>query len=135
MGFFYIGGKTNNSVNGYVKIGESNKKYLSSRVAQIRKKQGNFVIFKYLEIQNSTCAMTRAIEGHVRFVLENAGYVLVGNDHFAFPITPNNKKEKYQKFTEIALQAAYQYCEMMKIEYEIKDPNPKARKTCRKKKK
>ena len=84
MGFFYIGAKTNNYKNGYMKIGETNQKYLSSRIAQIRKKQGNFVVLAYLEISESTSAMTRAIESYVRFKLERQDYEMVQNDHFVF---------------------------------------------------
>lgn len=120
MGFFYIGAKTNNYKNGYMKIGETNQKYLSSRIAQIRKSQGNFVVLAYLEISESTSAMTRAIESYVRFKLERQGYEMVQNDHFVFPISAETKDAQFAQFTALAISAACHFCEMEHIAYQVK---------------
>ena len=91
MGYFYAGGKTNQQIHARGKIGESNQKYLSSRVGKIRNDEGNFVVFEYLEIPNSTKAITRSIEGDVRLMLERAGYKNIQNDHFVWKLQKNAK--------------------------------------------
>lgn len=135
MGYFYVGGKTNQRVNAYVKIGETNQKKLSSRVALIRFQEGNFVVFKYLEIPNSTQAMTRAIEGDVRFALERDGYHNIQNDHFEWKTTPATKLAEYQEFVDKAIAYAEQYCQMRGIEYTVKNGDPKARRNVKRRKK
>lgn len=131
MGYFYIGGKTNQKTNGYLKIGETNQKYLSQRVGHIRMHEGNFVVFKYLEIPDSTLSMTRAIEGHVRLMLEWGGWHQVQNDHFTCAITPETRDEIYQKFTEEAVRYACEYCDMTGIKYTVKKAKENARKNHR----
>lgn len=131
MGFFYVGGKTNQRVNGYGKIGETNLKYLSQRIGCIRQKEGNFFVFKYLELPNSTQAVTRSVEGHVRFMLERDGYKNIQNDHFEWKTTSEQKMRDYTEFAEKAISYAEQYCNMVGIEYIVKEGNPNARKTCR----
>ena len=120
MGFFYIGAKTNNYKNGYMKIGETNQKYLSSRIAQIRQKQGNFVVLAYLEIPGSSAATTRAIESYARFKLERQGYEMVQNDHFVFPMSAETKEAHFARFTALAISAACHFCEMEHIAYQVK---------------
>lgn len=120
MGFFYIGAKTNNYKNGYMKIGETNQKYLSSRIAQIRKNQDNFVVLAYLEIPNSSTATTRAVESYVRFKLEQHGYEMIQNDHFVFPISAETKDAQFAQFTALAISAACHFCEMEHIAYQVK---------------
>lgn len=131
MGFFYVGGKTNQRVNGYGKIGETNLKYLSQRVSNIRQKEGNFFVFKYLEIPNSTQAITRAVEGHVRFMLERDGYKNIQNDHFEWKTTSEQKMNDYMAFAELAISYAEQYCKMFDIAYTLKEGKANARRTCR----
>lgn len=135
MGYFYIGGKTNNSVNGYLKIGETNQKQLSKRIALIRYQEGNFVVFKYLDIPGSTPAMTRAIEGHVRFMMERDGWNQVQNDHFTVDMRDKDKAEIFQVFTASALKYAEAYCQMVGITYEVKDGDPKAKRNHKPRKK
>lgn len=128
MGFVYAGGKTNQKTNGYLKIGETNQKYLSQRVADIRRKEGNFVVFKYLEIPNSTQAVTRAIEGHARFMLEAEGWENVQNDHFVIRMTPSTKEAIYRDFVDSAIKHMTAYCNMVGISYIIHEGDPTARK-------
>ena len=122
MGFFYAGFKTNNSKNGYMKIGETNQKYLSSRIGKIRYDQSNFVVYDYMEIKNSTPSMTRAIEGHVRFRLEQFGLKQIQNDHFEYAIKSfcNDKETEFDYLSKKAMQYAMEYCNMMNIAYEVK---------------
>ena len=129
MGFVYAGCKTNNSVNAYAKIGETNRKYLSSRIGEIRHSEGNFVVLYYIEIKDSTPAMTKAIEGHMRFLLEKAGYVNTQNDHFVWKTNKNVKMQEYETFAKMAIDAACEYCDFMGIKYELKTGKPNARKT------
>ena len=131
MGYFYVGAKTNQHINAYSKIGETNAKYLSTRISQIRHAEGNFVVLKYLSIPNSTQALTRAIEGDVRFMLERDGYHNIQNDHFEWQTTPANKMLEYNEFANRAIQYAIQYCIMRNIEYTVHEGNPTARRTCR----
>ena len=135
MGFVYVGGKTNQKTNGYVKIGETNKKYLSSRVGEIRAKEGNFVVFKYLEIPDSTLSVTRAIEGHARMMLERDGYQQVQNDHFELAVTPETKDVLYRNFADRAIFYMEQYCAWTGIPYEVKMGNPQARKNVKRREK
>ena len=133
MGYVYAGGKTNQSVNGYVKIGETNQRYLSQRIGVIRQKEGNFVVFKYLEIPNSTKAITRAIEGHARMMLEREGFQNVQNDHFEFPMTKYTKHALYTDFVDRAIDHMTAYCNMCGIDYIVREGDSKARKTVRRK--
>ena len=135
MGYFYAGGKTNQKTNAYCKMGETNQKYLSSRVGVIRNTEGNFFVIKYLEIPNSTQAITRAIEGHVRFMLEREGYKNVQNDHFVWKTAPDRKMQEYTTFAERAMYHAKKYCELIGIEYIEHEGDPAARRTCRRRKK
>lgn len=135
MGYFYAGGKTNQRVNGYGKMGETNQKYLSARVAAIRHSEGNFVVFKYLEIPNSTQAVTRAVEGHVRFMLERVGYQNVQNDHFVWRSEKGQMMQDYINFTDKAIEFAKQYCEMVGIKYVEKVGKTTVKKTVTHKKK
>lgn len=135
MGFVYAGGKTNQKTNGYLKIGETNQKYLSMRVGEIRAREGNFVVFKYLEIPNSSLSVTRAIEGHARMMLERDGYQQVQNDHFVVNMTPATKDAIYNEFVNRAIQHMTAYCDMMGIEYIVKEGKPTARKNHRKREK
>ena len=131
MGYFYVGAKTNQHKQASGKIGETNLKYLSTRIGQIRHKEGNFVVIKYLSIPNSTQAMTRAIEGDVRFMLEKDGYHNVQNDHFEWATCPATKMMEYKDFADKAITYAEQYCIMRGIEYTVHEGNPDARRTCR----
>ena len=134
MGYYYAGGKTNQHTNAYAKNGETNQRLLSSRISTIRNIEGNFVVFKYLELPNSTQAITRAIEGHVRLCLERDGYKNVQNDHFVWKTTPETKMQDYLDFAEKSMKYAKEYCEFMQIPYIEHDGDPKARKTCKKRK-
>lgn len=134
MGWIYAGGKTNQKTNAYAKMGETNVKYLSTRISNIRFKEGNFVVFKYLEIPNSTSALTKAIEGHLRFMLERDGYHNIQNDHFEWKTTPEKKMQEYMKFAETSMKYAKQYCKMVGVKYIEHDGNMNARRTCRHKK-
>lgn len=134
MGYVYVGGKTNQSINGYVKIGETNQTYLSTRISEIRHKEGNFVCFQYLEIPNSTSAITRAIEGHTRMMLEREGYNNVQNDHFTMPITKDTKESIYKAFVDRAIYHMASYCDMCSIAYIVKEGNTSARRNVRHKK-
>jgi len=131
MGFIYCGFKTNNSKNGYMKIGESNQKYLSQRIGQIRKTQKNFVVYDYLEIPNSTKDMTMAIEGHVRFRLAQFGLHHVQNDHFEYIVKQyaNDKETEYNFLSNTAMLYAIEYCDLMNIHYERKNDKRNLRKT------
>jgi len=131
MGFIYCGFKTNNSKNGYMKIGESNQKYLSQRIGQIRNTQKNFVVYDYLEIDNSTPALTRAIEGHIRFRLEQFGLNQVQNDHFTYTIGhySNDKETEYNFLSKTAMLYAMEYCDLMGIQYTLKNDKRNLRKT------
>lgn len=131
MGWVYAGGKTNQKTNAYAKMGETNQKYLSMRVGEIRHREGNFVVFKYLEIPNSTTAMTRAIEGHLRYKMECEGYHNIQNDHFEWQTTPETKMQEYMEFAERAMYHAKQYCQMNNIVYIEHDGDLNARRTCR----
>lgn len=131
MGYFYAGGKTSQRTTARGKIGETNQKYLSQRVAQIRNKENNFVVFEYLSIPNSTPAMTRAIEADVRFMLERAGYVNVQNDHFEWRTTRESKMSEYADFASLAIDYAEQYCVLRGIEYTRSKGNENARKSCK----
>ena len=134
MGYFYAGGKTSQRTTARGKIGETNQKYLSQRVAQIRNKENNFVVFEYLSIPNSTPAMTRAIEADVRFMLERAGYVNVQNDHFEWRTTRESKMSEYADFASLAIDYAEQYCVLRGIEYTRSKGNENARKSCKRRK-
>lgn len=134
MGYFYAGGKTSQRTTARGKIGETNQKYLSQRVAQIRNKENNFVVFEYLSIPNSTPAMTRAIEADVRFMLERAGYVNVQNDHFEWRTTKESKMNEYADFASLAIDYAEQYCVLRGIEYTRSKGNKNARKSCKRRK-
>ena len=134
MGYFYAGGKTSQRTTARGKIGETNQKYLSQRVAQIRNKENNFVVFEYLSIPNSTPAMTRAIEADVRFMLERAGYVNVQNDHFEWRTTKESKMSEYVDFASLAIDYAEQYCVLRGIEYTRSKGNENARKSCKRRK-
>ena len=134
MGYFYAGGKTSQRTTARGKIGETNQKYLSQRVAQIRNKENNFVVFEYLSIPNSTPAMTRAIEADVRFILERAGYVNVQNDHFEWRTTRESKMSEYADFASLAIDYAEQYCVLRGIEYTRSKGNENARKSCKRRK-
>ena len=131
MGYVYAGGKTNQWANGYTKIGETNQRYLSTRVGEIRHKEGNFVVFRYLEIPNSTPAITRAIEGHARMMLERDGWHNIQNDHFEMPVTKDTRDPIYNKFVDDAIYYMEQYCAWTGIPYEVKNGNPDARKNVR----
>ena len=134
MGYFYAGGKTNQQTHAKAKIGETNQRYLSTRVGQVRKKEGNFVVFEYLEIPNSTQAITRAIEGDVRLMMERAGYVNVQNDHFVWETDKHNKMDEYKRFSHLAIQFAMDYCDFRSIPYIHHFADGKARKNVRKRK-
>ena len=135
MGYVYAGGKTNQQIHAKAKIGESNQKYLSSRIGKIRNDEGNFVVFEYLEIPNSTKAITRSIEGDVRLMMERAGYKNIQNDHFIWETTRENKMEDYKRFSHLAIQFAMAYCDFRGIPYIHHIANGKARKTVKKRKK
>lgn len=134
MGYVYAGGKTNQKINARAKMGESNQKYLSQRVQVIRHTEGNFVVFEYLEIPNSTHAMTKAIEGHMRFKLECIGYQNVQNDHFVWQTTKERKMQEYAEFSHAAITFAIEYCEQNNIPYVHKMGNMNARRTVKRKK-
>ena len=119
MGYFYVGGKTNQRTNAYVKIGETNQERLIRRIQNIRCKEGNFSLFKYLVFENSTKALTKAVEGHTRFMLEKIGYKNIQNDHFEWRTTPAKKKKEYAIFADNAIKYAIEYCEMMGISYQL----------------
>lgn len=129
MGYFYTGAKTNQRINARGKIGETNQKYITGRIGQIRKDEGNFFLLKYLEIPNSTSAMTKAIEGHARYMLEKDGYKHVQNDHFVWTTTKEEKMNDYNVFSEKAITYAKQYCDFMGITYIECEGNPNARRT------
>ena len=133
MGFIYCGFKTNNSKNGYMKIGETNRVYLSQRIAEIRHAQKNFVVYDYMEIKDSTPAMTRAIEGHVRFRLEQFGLKQVQNDHFVYDIKTyfSTKEDEFNYLSNKAMNFAKEYCDAMKIAYEIKSDKRNLKKIAR----
>lgn len=119
MGYFYVGGDTYRKTIAYVKIGETNQKYLHRRVREICVKEKHFTIFKYLKIENSTSALTKAVEGHVRLMLEREGYLNLGLDHFGWSTTPTEKLKEYCAFTESAVKYAIEYCEMIGASYQI----------------
>ena len=129
MGYFYAGGKTNQRINGYGKVGETNQKYLSQRIGYIRATEGNFVVFEYLEIPNSTQAMTRAVEGYVRWKLEVEGYHNIQNDHFEWTTTIENKMKDYLEFANKALFYGEQFCQREKIFYIRIEEKETAKKT------
>ena len=129
MGYFYVGAKTNQKINAKGKIGETNQKYISGRMGQIRKDEGNFFLLKYLEIPNSTSAMTKAIEGHARYMLEKEGYKHIQNDHFIWITTKEQKMIDYKIFSDKAIEYAKQYCDFMGISYIEHEGNSKARRT------
>ena len=134
MGYVYVGGKTNQKINGYGKVGETNQKYLSQRVGQIRAKEGNFVVFQYLEIPHSTQATTRAIEGYIRWKLECDGYHNIQNDHFEWTTTIENKMRDYLEFANKALFYGEQFCQREKIFYIRKEAKENAKKTVKRRK-
>lgn len=134
MGYVYVGGKTNQKINGYLKIGETNKAKISQRIAEIRHKEGNFVVFQYLEIPNSTPAITRAVEGHARMMLERDGWEQVQNDHFVITMTPDTRDAIYKDFVSQAIRHMCAYCDMVGIEYQVKKGDPTARRNCKKRK-
>lgn len=105
MGFIYVG----RSSHGW-KIGETNQRFISSRIASIRQNECDFQDISYIRIPNSTGAMTKAIESHTRLTLERKGYINTGLDHF----TPH---DSFEAFKTKALKAAKAYCNFMRIEY------------------
>ena len=107
MGFVYVG----KSSTGW-KIGESNQRYLSQRVASIRKTEPDFEVTAYVKIPNSSKAMTKAVEAHARLMLERQGYKNLGLDHFV-------PYRAYKSFSKRAVQAMQDYCNMADIEYII----------------
>lgn len=135
MGFVYVGGKTNQHINGYMKIGETNQQYLSTRIAQIRASEGNFTVFKYIEVPNSTKAITRAIEGHTRMMLERDGWKNVQNDHFIASVNKNTRESIYQAFTNRAIEHMVNYCNTYGIQYMVKDDKTELKKTVKRKSK
>ena len=134
MGYIYAGGKTNQKTNALAKMGETNQKYLSQRVQTIRRTEGNFIVFEYLEIPNSTSAMTKAIEGHMRFKLECFGYKNIQNDHFEWLTTKEHKMQEYSDFAHTAIAFAIEYCKQNNIPYIHKMGNMKARRNVKRKK-
>ena len=131
MGWIYAGGKTNQKTNAYAKNGETNQKYLSSRVGAIRHKEGNFVVFKYLEVFDTDRATTQAIEGHMRYMMTREGWQNVQNDHFVWSTTPENKMADYRKFAERSMFYAKQYCDLIGVKYVEYDGDMTARRTCK----
>ena len=128
MGFVYVGGKTNQWRNGYMKIGETNQQYISTRVSQIRHSDGNFVLFKYLELPDSTPAITKAIEGHARMMLEREGWHNTHCDYFTAPINKDTREQVYRTFTESAINYMTEYCNMYGLTYIVKEGNPQTKK-------
>lgn len=128
-GFFYVGGKTANSVNGYAKIGETGMA-LSQRIAMIRYSEHNFMLLQYIALPNATKAERLMIESFVRLALERDEYTHTQNDHFTMPITKNSKIDIYNAFADKAINYAIQACKMFNIEYsEPQSGKPNQRKT------
>lgn len=134
MGYFYAGAKTNQRTNAYAKIGETNQRFLSQRTTKIRHQEGNFFVIRYLEIPNSTQAITRAVEGHVRMMLERKGYKNIQNDHYVWETTIEEKMKDYELFAKRAMYYAKQYCDVMNIKYTEHKGKANARKTIKRKK-
>ena len=128
-GFFYVGGKTANSVNGYVKIGETGMS-MAQRTAMLRYSEKNFCLLRYIELPNATKAERLMVESFARLNLERNGYLHMQNDHFTFTMDKNSKANLYSDFADKAIEYAIQACKLFGIEYsEPQVGNPKQRKT------
>lgn len=128
-GFFYVGGKTANSVNGYVKIGETSTS-INQRIAMLKQSEHNFYLLQYIALPNATKAERLMVESFVRLNLERDGYTHTQNDHFTFAMNKGNKAELYNAFADNAIKYAVQACKLFGIDYsEPKTGNPNQRKT------
>lgn len=128
-GFFYVGGKTANSVNGYVKIGETSIS-INQRMAMLRQSEHNFCLLQYIALPNATKAERLYVESFVRLNLERDGYTHTQNDHFIFPMSKDSKTELYNAFANNAIRYAVQACKLFGIDHsEPKTGNPNQRKT------
>ena len=135
MSFFYVGGKTANSVNGYCKIGETGMR-LAQRISLIRYTEKNFCLFQYIELPNATKAERLVVEAVARLALEREGYIHTQNDHFNMPINKESKADIYNAFADKAVKYAILACELFNIEYnEPQAGNPNQRKTVKHRKK
>lgn len=135
MGFFYVGGKTANSVNGYCKIGQTGTA-LNQRIGMLRYTEKNFCLLRSLELPNATKPERLTVESVVRLALERDGYQHLQNDHFSMAINKDSKADIYNTFADKAIAYAVQACQQYNIEYnEPQAGNPNQRKTVKHRKK
>ena len=121
MGYFYTGFDYKNRKNGYFKIGETGLRYLSTRLANIRRSD-SFQCLGYLILPKATKSERRLIESTVRLQLERAtqfGLTQIQNDHFAYNIRANEKYQQAHEIAGFALDCAIKVCEQWGIEYTI----------------
>lgn len=117
IGWFYVGYDFLNRVNGYFKIGESGKEYLSTRLSQIR--QGDaFECLGFLKLFDVTDAERWFIESTVRLAMERAGFIHTQKDHFLYTIEKGRKIEQAHEIAKQALDFAEAACVLIGVKYE-----------------
>ena len=115
---FYTGIDLARRVNAQGKDGTSQQKYISQRMAEIRKLEPAFMWMAYLEIANITKNKLEALEKHVMSFIEDE-YQSTGNDHFTFRVTKENKYREYTRFAQRSLELATEYCDWRKWDYKV----------------
>jgi hypothetical protein len=120
MGYVYVGFDYKNRKNGYLKIGETGQKSLSTRLSNIRQ-YDSFQCLGYLELHNETKSERLFVESFVRMMLErnNKELTQVQNDHFAYKIEQGNKYKQAQEYANNALQYAQNACLIANIQHTI----------------
>jgi hypothetical protein len=121
----YVGIIPYNRGKARTKIGESNQKSITNRMAVLRQVEGGkFKLVKYLVLKDNCESVTKVIEGYVRWQLEKIGYENVGNDHFEWESPASERQADYKEFIDYFLKFAVRGCEIFGIDYEICDPDP-----------
>lgn len=119
MGCFYTGFDYKNRVNGYFKIGETDKKTPAARLNKIRKTD-SFQCLGWLAIKDESHAERLYVESYVRLMMSNhPDLTHTQNDHFLYTIKKGYKYEQAQEYANLALKYAMEACEEIGLDYEL----------------
>ena len=116
MGCFYTGFDYYNRVNGYFKIGETEKQTPAARWATIRH-YDHFQGLAYLVLKGETKSERLFVESYVRMKFEKF-YKQTQNDHFLYTIEKGRKYEQANEMSEQAIALAIEACEIAGINWE-----------------
>ena len=108
------------------KIGESNQRFISSRMSVLRREEGGkFNLCEYFVLEDNCESATKLLEAFVRWKMEKIGYENVGNDHFEWECPASERKADIKEFIDFFEKFMVEGCEKFGIKYTLRKMNRK----------